>query len=102
MRHADEHSVEVSPFHAEGLLSGFLVSGRWPASTVEWARFLLLAVRVASVPGMLPTSTVFRVREELPDDPAPGTVGRGHRGGPGRRGERRDARSIRRTTSRPG
>ena len=48
------------------------MSGRWPASTVEWARFLLLAVRVASVPGMLHTSTVFRVREELPDEPAPG------------------------------
>ncbi len=75
MRPSDDHSVEVSPFHADGLLSGFLVSGRWPASTVEWARFLLLAVRVASVPGMLPTSTVFRVREELPDDPSPGTVG---------------------------
>ena len=75
MREPDELSVEVSPFHAEGLLSGFLVSGRWPASTVEWARFLLLAVRVASVPGMLHTSTVFRVKEELPDDPAPGTVG---------------------------
>ena len=75
MREPDDLSVEVSPFHAEGLLSGFLVSGRWPASTVEWARFLLLAVRVASVPGMLHTSTVFRVREELPDDPTPGTVG---------------------------
>jgi hypothetical protein len=75
MREREDVSVEVSPFHAEGLLSGFLVSGRWPASTVEWARFLLLAVRVASVPGMLHTSTVFRVREELPDAPAPGTVG---------------------------
>lgn len=71
----DGVSVEVAPFHAEGLLSGFLVSGRWPANTVEWAKFLLLAVRVASVPGMLHTSTVFRVREELPDEPTPGTVG---------------------------
>jgi len=68
-------SVEVSPLEAEGLLSGFLVFGRWPASTVEWARFLLLAVRMASVPGMLQTSTIFRVREELPDEPLPGTVG---------------------------
>ncbi len=75
MRESEDNSVEVSPFQADGLLSGFLVSGRWPASTVEWARFLLLAVRVASVPGMLPTSTVFRVREELPDDPQPGTIG---------------------------
>ncbi|GAA4484674.1 hypothetical protein GCM10023094_38290 [Rhodococcus olei] len=36
---------------------------------------LVLAVRVASVPGLLSTSTVFGAREELPDDPMPGTVG---------------------------
>ncbi|HVK44278.1 MAG TPA: peptidase [Micropruina sp.] len=71
----DSVPVEVSPLQARGELSGFLVSGRWPASTTEWARFLLLAVRMASVPGMLHTSTVFRVREELPDDPLPGAVG---------------------------
>ena len=71
----DDVRVEVSPFQARGQLGGFLVSGRWPANTVEWARFLLLAVRMATVPGMLPTSTVFRVREELPDDPVPGAVG---------------------------
>ena len=75
MHEHDEVSVEVSPFQAQGVLSGFLVSGRWPASTVEWARFLLLAVRVASVPGMLPTSTVFRVREERPESMHPGAVG---------------------------
>ena len=28
MRESENISVEVSPFHAEGLLSGFLVSGR--------------------------------------------------------------------------
>ena len=32
-------------------------------------------MRVASLPGLLPTSTVFGVKEELPDDPEPGTVG---------------------------
>lgn len=68
-------SVEVSPFQADGVLSGFLVSGRWPASTVEWARFLVLAVRVAAVPGLLPTTTVFSVREERPEQAVPGTVG---------------------------
>ena len=75
MQGRDEPSVEVSPFQAAGVLSGFLVSGRWPASTVEWARFLLLAVRVASVPGLLPTSTVFRVREERPESVMPGAIG---------------------------
>ncbi len=75
MQSEDDRSVEVSPFQAQGVLSGFLVSGRWPANTVEWARFLLLAVRVASVPGMLPSSAVFRVREERPESPHPGAVG---------------------------
>ena len=36
MHEHDDISVEVSPFQAQGVLSGFLVSGRWPASTVEW------------------------------------------------------------------
>ena len=67
--------VGVSPFHAAGSLQGFVISGRWPDSTKEWAQLLALAVRVGAMPGLLHTSTVFGVREELPDDPAPGTVG---------------------------
>ena len=34
-----------------------------------------VAVRVASLPGLLSTTTMFGVREELPDKPHPGTVG---------------------------
>lgn len=71
----DRDLIGVSPFHAAGLLRGFVISGRWPDTTKEWAQFLALAVRVASMPGLLVTSTVFGVREELPDDPEPGTVG---------------------------
>jgi hypothetical protein len=67
--------VEVSPFHGNGALRGFVVSGRWPESTREWAQFLALAVRLAAVPGLLPTTTVFRAIEDVPDDPQPGTVG---------------------------
>jgi hypothetical protein len=67
--------VEVSPLQSGGALSGFLLSGRWPATTLEWVRVLLLAVRVAAVPGLLPTTTVFRVREELPEPPPPDAVG---------------------------
>jgi len=67
--------IGVTPFHAAGTLRGFVISGRWPDTTKEWAQLLLLAVRVATMPGLLSTSTVFGVREELPDDPAPGTVG---------------------------
>ena len=68
--------VEVSPFQSgDRHLSGFIVSGRWPASTREWAQFLALAVRLAAVPGLLPTTTVFRSVEDVPDDPQPGTVG---------------------------
>ncbi len=67
--------VEVSPLQSQGTLSGFLLSGRWPSSTLEWVRVLLLAVRVAAVPGLLPTTTVFRVREDVPDDPPADAVG---------------------------
>ncbi len=68
-------SVEVAPLQSEGSLYGFLLIGRWPEDTVEWAKFLVLAVQIAAVPGMLPTSTVFRVREELPEQPQAGAVG---------------------------
>ena len=67
--------IGISPFHAAGLLRGFVVSGCWPDTTKEWAQFLALAVQVASMPGLLATSTVYGVREELPDDPEPGVVG---------------------------
>ncbi|GAD84978.1 hypothetical protein NCAST_25_04010 [Nocardia asteroides NBRC 15531] len=67
--------IGITPFQARGHLQGFVVSGRWPDTTKEWAQVLVLAVRVASMPGLLTTSTVFGVREELPDDPEPGTVG---------------------------
>ncbi|ORI25102.1 peptidase [Rhodococcus sp. 1168] len=71
----DRVLIGVSPFQAGGELRGFVVSGRWPDTTKEWAQFLVLAVRVASMPGLLGTSTVFGVREELPDDPEPGSIG---------------------------
>ena len=68
--------VEVAPFHGKDRqLRGFVVSGRWPASTREWAQFLALAVRLAAVPGLVPTTTIFRAVEDVPDDPQPGTVG---------------------------
>ncbi|GAB2698919.1 peptidase [Nocardia thraciensis] len=67
--------VLVTPFQAHGLLRGFLIGGRWPDTTKEWAQLLVLAVRVASLPGLLVTSTVFGAREDLPDDPDPGTIG---------------------------
>ena len=65
-------SIEVAPLQSEGSLYGFMLIGRWPHDTVEWAKFLVLAVQMAAVPGLLPVSTVFRVREELPDQPQPG------------------------------
>src|ERR1700753_3464566 len=68
-------AIEGAPFHSRGALKGFVISGRWPDSTKEWAQLLMVAVRVASLPGLLPTTTVFGVREELPDAPAPGAVG---------------------------
>ena len=44
--------IEIAPFHARGSLKGFVVSGRWPDSTKEWAQLLIMAVRVASLPGL--------------------------------------------------
>ncbi|GAB2525101.1 peptidase [Nocardia heshunensis] len=70
-----DRQIGVMPFHARGSLQGFVISGRWPDSTKEWAQVLVLAVRVAGMPGLLPTSTVFGAREELPDDPDPAMVG---------------------------
>lgn len=68
--------VEVAPLHRGGQLAGFILLGRWPDDTLEWAQVLQLAVQVAAVPGMLPGgSTVFRVAEEVPDGPPPGAVG---------------------------
>src|SRR5579885_1272159 len=67
--------IGVSPFHSRGALKGFVISGRWPDSTKEWAQLLMVAVRIASLPGLLSTTTVFGAREELPDEPEPGTVG---------------------------
>src|SRR5881227_3966162 len=70
-----EPRVEVSPFSKGHGLSGFVVSGRWPSSTREWAQFLALAVRLAAVPGMVRTTTVYRAIEDVPENPQPGTVG---------------------------
>ena len=74
--------VEITPFQGDGFLRGFVVGGRWPRSTVEWAQFLLLAVRLAAVPGLVPTTTVFHAAEDLPDQPEPGMVGLVRSGGP--------------------
>src|SRR6476469_10475019 len=68
-------AIEVAPFPSRGALKGFVISGRWPDSTKEWAQLLMVAVRVASLPGLLSTTTIFGAREELPDQPEPGTVG---------------------------
>ena len=68
-------AIEIAPFHSQGSLKGFVISGRWPDSTKEWAQLLMVAVRVASLPGLLSTTTIFGAREELPDEPEPNTVG---------------------------
>lgn len=65
--------VELSPFHRRDLtLAGFLLHRRWPDSTMEWAHLLTLAVRIAAVPGILSTTTVFRASDDKP------AVGDGH------------------------
>jgi hypothetical protein len=59
--------VEVAPCTRHGALVGFVISNRWPEDTLEWTTVLLLAVRMAAVPGLLGGSTVFRVIEEAPE-----------------------------------
>lgn len=75
MESGSGRAIEIAPFHARGSLKGFVISGRWPDSTKEWAQLLMATVRVASLPGLLATTTIFGVREELPEQPQPGTVG---------------------------
>lgn len=61
-------TVGVAPLHrAPDGLAGFLVSGRWPDSTREWIHLLTLAVRVATTPGLLPTTSLFSAEETRPD-----------------------------------
>ncbi len=68
--------IKASPFHRrDHSLAGFVLSGRWPDTTREWAQFLALAVRIAAVPGMVVSTAIFRAVEDVPDDPQPGTVG---------------------------
>jgi len=70
-------SVGIAPLHRSGEgLAGFLVSGRWPDSTREWVQLLTLAVRVATTPGLLPTTSLFSATERRPDgDGVPDAVG---------------------------
>lgn len=71
-----DRPIEVTPLQVAGHLGGFLLVGRWPKDTAEWTRFLLLAVRVAAAPGMLPSgSTVFRVVEDVPEAAPRDTIG---------------------------
>lgn len=68
--------IQASPFHRrDRSLAGFVLSGRWPDSTHEWAQFLALAVRIAATPGMVMSTALFRAIEDVPDDPQPGNVG---------------------------
>lgn len=68
--------VGLTPFARTNMtLAGFVMSGRWPETTREWAQLLLLATRLAAVPGFVPTTSLFLAREDVPDDPTPDSVG---------------------------
>lgn len=63
----DDRQVELAPFsRGSKPLGGFIVSGRWPDTTHEWAQLLTLVVRMAAVPGMLGRTSVFRSLEDRP------------------------------------
>ncbi|WP_432559637.1 peptidase [Granulicoccus sp. GXG6511] len=71
----DPRAVEVAPLESEGNLAGFLLLRNWPRDTVDWAKLLVMAVRLAAVPGFLPRSTVFSVNDEHPHTVHPRAVG---------------------------
>ncbi|PIE27448.1 MAG: peptidase [Micrococcales bacterium] len=75
--YAEPH-VEVAPFSRGDAdsLSGFIIAGRWPATTLEWAKFLTLAVRFAALPGMVASTTVYRTTDDrLQTEDMPDPVG---------------------------
>lgn len=64
----DETKVELAPFGGrDQSLAGFVVSGRWPASTDEWTELLSLVVRLGAVPGLVKTPTVFCTSQNRPE-----------------------------------
>ncbi len=68
--------VELSPLHRSDLsLAGFLLHNRWPDTMREWAQLLVLAVRIAAVPGTVPTSEIFATRDDKPELPSQDVVG---------------------------
>lgn len=68
--------IRLAPFHREDMsLAGLLVNGRWPAEMREWVHLMLLVTRLATVPGLLQSSEIFRAVESLPENPPPNTVG---------------------------
>lgn len=68
--------VELSPFHRADLsLAGFLLHHRWPDNMREWGQLLVLAVRIAAVPGTVPISEVFASEDDPPDLPTADVVG---------------------------
>ncbi|MCB0929047.1 MAG: hypothetical protein U0R77_05120 [Mycolicibacterium insubricum] len=58
MASASGQGIGLAPVQLGGALKGFVVSGRWPDSTKEWAQLLIVTVRIASVPGLLSTPTL--------------------------------------------
>lgn len=61
--------VEVSAYHKRDFsLAGFLLHGRWPDTTLEWSQVLAWAVRIAAIPGILRTTTVFQATEDAPEN----------------------------------
>jgi hypothetical protein len=68
-------AVEVAALYGRNGLAGFVLANRWPDDTDEWGELLLVAVQIAAVPGLLRTSTVFSVREEVPDEARPDVIG---------------------------
>ncbi|MFW6597741.1 peptidase [Propionibacteriaceae bacterium Y2011] len=71
----DDRQVELAPFTSgRRPLDGFIVAGRWPDGTGEWAQLLRLLVRLAAVPGMIGRTSVFWSCDDQPEISDPSVI----------------------------
>lgn len=68
--------ISLSPFQRQDqTLAGLVVNGRWPEDMREWVHLMIVITRLATVPGLLVGSEVFKATTQLPENPRPEMVG---------------------------
>ena len=76
VREATMTEISLSPFQRrDNTLAGLVINGRWPDDMREWVHVMLVVTRLATVPGLLMGSEIFKAVAQLPDNPRPEAVG---------------------------